>query len=69
VTGWLVGPGERIEDVTEHAMTELADPVRRAEIAAACRAWAAQFDWDASAGQLAGFIAAAAGTRPSSISP
>jgi glycosyltransferase involved in cell wall biosynthesis len=70
VTGWLVRPGERIEDVTEHAITELADPGRRAEIAAACQAWAAQFDWDASAGQLAGFIAAAVETtRPSSISP
>ncbi|HUC26513.1 MAG TPA: glycosyltransferase family 4 protein [Streptosporangiaceae bacterium] len=59
VTGWLVGPGERIEDVTEKAMAELADPVRRTEIAQACRAWARQFDWDRSAGQLAELIAAA----------
>jgi glycosyltransferase involved in cell wall biosynthesis len=57
VTGWLVGPGERIEDVTERALKELGDPARRAEIAAACRSWAAQFDWDASAGQLADLIA------------
>jgi len=64
VTGWLVRPGERIEDVTEKAMAELADPVRRAEIAQACRAWARQFDWDRSAGQLAELIGAAAGAKP-----
>jgi glycosyltransferase involved in cell wall biosynthesis len=61
VTGWLVRPGERIEDVTEKAMAELADTGRRAEIARACRAWARQFDWDRSAGQLAELIAAATG--------
>jgi glycosyltransferase involved in cell wall biosynthesis len=58
-TGWLVRPGEQIEDVAEQALKELADPVRRAGMAAACRAWARQFDWDASAGELAGLIAAA----------
>jgi glycosyltransferase involved in cell wall biosynthesis len=58
VTGWLVRSGERIEDVTEKAMAELADPIRRAEIAQACRAWAGQFDWDRSAGQLAELIGA-----------
>jgi glycosyltransferase involved in cell wall biosynthesis len=62
-TGWLVRPGERIEDVTEQAVKELADPARRAEVAAACRSWAGQFDWDVSAGRLADLIAAAAG-RP-----
>ena len=60
-TGWLVRSGERIEDVTELALGELADPARRAQMAAACRSWAAQFSWDASAGQLAELIAAAAG--------
>jgi glycosyltransferase involved in cell wall biosynthesis len=60
-TGWLVRSGERIEDVTERALGELADPARRAQMAAACRSWAAQFSWDASAGQLAELIAAAAG--------
>lgn len=60
VTGWLVRPGERIEDVAERALAELADPARRAEVAAACRDWAAQFDWDDSAGQLAEVIAAGA---------
>jgi hypothetical protein len=43
--------------VTARALKELDDPARRAEIAAACRSWAAQFDWDASAGQLAELIA------------
>jgi glycosyltransferase involved in cell wall biosynthesis len=59
VTGWLVEPGERIEDLVERALGELEHPARRAEIAAACRSWAAQFDWDASAGQLAALIGAA----------
>jgi glycosyltransferase involved in cell wall biosynthesis len=68
-TGWLVRPGERIEDVVERALAELADPQRRAEIGAACRAWAAQFDWDNSASQLAEVIAvraraAGTGRRP-----
>lgn len=60
-TGWLVRPDQRIEDVVERAMLELADPVRRARIAAACRAWAAEFDWDRSAGQLADLIGSAVG--------
>jgi glycosyltransferase involved in cell wall biosynthesis len=67
VTGWLVRANERIEDVVERALAELADPVRRADIAAACRAWAAQFDWDESAGQLAGLIAAASSTERTAI--
>lgn len=64
-TGWLVRSGERIEDVVERALAELADPHRRAEIRAACRAWAAEFDWDNCAGQLAEVIAAANGRRES----
>jgi glycosyltransferase involved in cell wall biosynthesis len=58
-TGWLVHDGERIEDITERAVKELADPARRAEVTAACRAWAASFDWDQSAGQLARLVGAA----------
>jgi glycosyltransferase involved in cell wall biosynthesis len=58
-TGWLVRDGERIEDVTERAVKELADPARRAAVAAACRAWAARFSWDASAARMAGLVAAA----------
>ena len=58
-TGRLVREGERIEDVTERAVKELADPARRAAVAAACRAWAARFSWDASAARMAGLVAAA----------
>lgn len=58
-TGWLVRADQQIEDVTERAVKELADPARRAEIAAACRRWAGQFDWDSSVGQMAELIAAA----------
>lgn len=57
-TGWLVKAGERIEDVTERALKELADPARRAEMAAACRRWASQFDWDTCAAQTAALISA-----------
>jgi glycosyltransferase involved in cell wall biosynthesis len=67
VTGWLVRAGERIEDVVERALAELADPTRRAEIAHACRAWAGQFDWDRSSGQLAELIVGATGTDRGAI--
>jgi glycosyltransferase involved in cell wall biosynthesis len=60
-TGWLVGAGEAIEDVVERALAELADPARRAQLAAACRRWAARFDWDTSAGMLADLVVAATG--------
>jgi len=56
-TGWLVGDGERLEDVVERALKELADPRRRRQVAAACRAWAANFDWDRSARMMAELIA------------
>jgi glycosyltransferase involved in cell wall biosynthesis len=55
-TGWLVADGEQLADVVEGALKELADPVRRSAIAAACREWAAQFDWDASATRMAELI-------------
>jgi glycosyltransferase involved in cell wall biosynthesis len=55
-TGWLVRADQRIEDVTERAVKELSDPVRRADIAAACRRWAGQFDWDNSVAQLAELV-------------
>jgi glycosyltransferase involved in cell wall biosynthesis len=57
-TGWLVKDGERIEDVTQRAVKELADPVRRAAVAAACREWAARFDWDRSQARMAALIRA-----------
>ena len=62
-TGWLVREGELIEDVTARALKELADPARRAEVAAACRDWAGRFSWDRSAGQFAGLIRAAMDRR------
>ena len=58
-TGWLVSDGERIEDVVERALKELADPARRARMAGACVAWAAQFDWDRAAGRFAALLGAA----------
>ena len=57
-TGWLVRDTELIEEVTERAVAELADPARRAAVAAACRAWAAQFSWDRSATRMAALISA-----------
>jgi glycosyltransferase involved in cell wall biosynthesis len=57
-TGWLVPDGETIEDVTERAVKELADPARRAAVAAACRAWAAGLSWDRSAERMAALITA-----------
>jgi glycosyltransferase involved in cell wall biosynthesis len=63
-TGWLVRSGELMEDITERAVKELADPATRAAVAAACRAWAAQFSWAASSARMAALIGAsvAAGT-------
>lgn len=57
-TGWLVRDGDRIEDVTQRAVKELADPVRRAEVAAACRAWAAQLSWDSATARMATLLGA-----------
>jgi glycosyltransferase involved in cell wall biosynthesis len=59
-TGWLVGAGELIEDVTERAVKELTDPARRAVIAAACRSWAAQLSWDRSVARMTALVGAAA---------
>jgi glycosyltransferase involved in cell wall biosynthesis len=57
-TGWLVGDGELIEDVTRRAVKELADPARRAAVAAACRGWASQLGWDRSVARMSGLIRA-----------
>jgi glycosyltransferase involved in cell wall biosynthesis len=57
-TGWLVGDGEQLTDVVERAAKELADPVRRAQVAAACRDWAASLGWDRSTARMAELIAA-----------
>jgi len=58
-TGWLVRAGESLDDVTERALKELSDPGRRAEIAAACRAWAAQLTWPDSVARMAALVGAA----------
>ena len=58
-TGWLVRCDQRIEDVAERAVKELSDPARRGEIAAACRRWAGQFDWEDSVTRMAELIVAA----------
>ena len=55
-TGWLVRAGETIEDVTERAIKELADPVRRRAVAAACRDWAARLDWEQCRERMAALI-------------
>ena len=59
-TGWLVRPGEELADAVERAARELADPVRRAEVAAACRAWAGQLTWERSTSRMAALVAACA---------
>ena len=57
-TGWLVRAGEELADVVERAAKELADPARRAEVAAACRDWAAQLSWERSTARMTRLVAA-----------
>ena len=52
VTGWLVRADDDQADVVERALKELDDPARREEIAAACRAWAGEFDWVRTAAKM-----------------
>ncbi|MFC5744211.1 glycosyltransferase family 4 protein [Actinomadura rugatobispora] len=61
-TGWLVGPGEDLAGAVERALEERADPVRRREVAAACREWAGMFGWAGTAGRWARLITAAVAT-------
>ncbi|MGW2219063.1 glycosyltransferase family 4 protein [Nonomuraea sp. NPDC001684] len=58
VTGWLVRDGESLAEVTGRALEELADPRRRAEVAAACRAWAGEFTWARTGANMTGLILA-----------
>ncbi|MFB4278782.1 glycosyltransferase family 4 protein [Nonomuraea sp. MTCD27] len=58
VTGWLVRDGESLADVVERALKELADPDRRAAMAGACRAWAAEFTWNRTGASITGLILA-----------
>ncbi len=46
-TGWLVPAGADLAEALDLAVTTLADPVAAEPIAAACREWAARFDWAA----------------------
>jgi glycosyltransferase involved in cell wall biosynthesis len=57
-TGWLVRDGEQLADVVERAVKELADPGRREQVAAACRAWAAQLSWERSTARMARLVEA-----------
>jgi glycosyltransferase involved in cell wall biosynthesis len=57
-TGWLVHEDEKLADVVERAAKELSDPDRRAAVAAACRAWAAQLSWAHSTARMAQLIEA-----------
>src|SRR5208282_4967160 len=57
-TGWLVRDGEELADVVERAVRELEDPARQAEVAAACRAWAAQLSWERATARMARLVAA-----------
>jgi hypothetical protein len=59
-TGWLAREGEELADVVERAARELADPVRRSEVAAACRTWAGQLSWERSTARMAALVAASA---------
>jgi len=63
-TGWLVRAGDSLEDVTERAVKELADPRRRAEVAAACRAWAAQLSWAGAVDRMAALVATSVRAGP-----
>jgi glycosyltransferase involved in cell wall biosynthesis len=56
--------GELIEDVVVRALKELADPARQAAVAAACRAWAGRFSWDASAERIAELVQAGLPREP-----
>jgi glycosyltransferase involved in cell wall biosynthesis len=57
-TGWLVREGEELTDVVERAAKELADPARRAAVAAACRAWAAELSWERSTARMTQLVGA-----------
>jgi glycosyltransferase involved in cell wall biosynthesis len=59
VTGWLVSGDEDLAGAVTRALAELDRPGRRAEVAAACREWAAQYDWDRSTDRMATLVSEA----------
>jgi glycosyltransferase involved in cell wall biosynthesis len=62
-TGWLVGDGDNLVNVVEHAVKELADPVRREQVSAACRDWAAHMSWERSTSRMVDLVAACVRAR------
>jgi glycosyltransferase involved in cell wall biosynthesis len=46
-TGWLIGPGETVEEALDAALTRLSDAGFAAEMGKSCQDWAARFDWAA----------------------
>ncbi|MEO3862072.1 glycosyltransferase family 4 protein [Acrocarpospora sp. B8E8] len=56
VTGWLAAEGEHLADVVDRALKELSEPPARAEIGAACRAWAGEFSWERTVTLMAALV-------------
>ncbi|WP_308249683.1 glycosyltransferase family 4 protein [Sphaerisporangium fuscum] len=69
VTGWLVREGDTLAAVVERALKELADPVRRAMVSAACRAWAREFTWGKTGASMTGLITSELAERGSVVPP
>ncbi|MCP2335142.1 glycosyltransferase family 4 protein [Actinomadura rupiterrae] len=74
-TGWLAadtGDADELVHTLDLALKELADPARRDAVAAACRAWAAEFDWKRTADRMGELVAASrrrgsSGTRGTAV--
>lgn len=56
VTGWILDRDEPLAAGISAALAAVADPADARRWAARCRAWAASFSWDASAGRLAALL-------------
>ncbi|MQY07042.1 glycosyltransferase family 4 protein [Actinomadura macrotermitis] len=63
-TGWLAASPAELAAVTEAALKELSDPLRRAEISAACVRWASRFTWADSGARMARLIVAERAAPP-----
>lgn len=60
-TGWLVGPDDDLLETLDQVLGKIADPAAAAEVAGACRSWAARFDWDASGERLVRLVSSLRG--------